>query len=55
MRWLADENIPNYAIAYLRQRGEDVGLISLGDAVLDGRFTVIAPEGLRQRPLHAAS
>lgn len=24
MRWLADANIPGYAIAYLRQRGEDV-------------------------------
>lgn len=24
MRWLADENIPGYAIAYLRGRGEDV-------------------------------
>lgn len=121
MRWLADENIPGYAIAYLRQRGEDVlsvaeispsvadievlalacreqrflisfdrdhgdlvfhrgvapprgiiflrfspptpeslapvlsGLISLGEAVLDGQFTVITPEGLRQRPLHVAS
>jgi len=120
MRWLADENIPGYAIAYLRQRGEDVlsvaetspaisdievlalasregrllvsfdrdhgdlvfhqgvapprgivflrfsppspeslspvfsGLISLGEAALDGQFTVISPEGTRQRPLHAA-
>lgn len=119
MRWLADENIPGYAIAYLRQRGEDVlsiaetspaisdievlalarregrllvsfdrdhgdlvfhqgvapprgivflrfsppspeslftvfsGLISLGEAALDGQFTVISPEGTRQRPLHA--
>jgi hypothetical protein len=24
MRWLADENIPGYAIAYPRQRDEDV-------------------------------
>ncbi len=30
------------------------GLIALGEAALDGRFTVISPEGTRQRPLHAA-
>jgi len=120
MHWLADENIPGYAIAYLRGRGEDVlsiaetspavsdievlalarreqrllisfdrdhgdlvfnrgvappraiiylrfspptpaalapvlsGLISLGEAALDGQFTVITPEGSRQRPLNPA-
>lgn len=115
--WLADENIPSHAIAFLRQRGEDVaaiseispsiadqqvlemaraqgrivlsfdrdhgdlvfnrgaippraivylrlyppdpealerilaGLIAMGDKALDGQFTVVSPEGMRQRPL----
>ena len=31
------------------------GLISLGEAALDGQFTVISPEGMRQRTLHGAS
>lgn len=119
--WLADENIPSHAIAFLRQRGEDVvaisettpgvtdrqvlalareqgrvmlsfdrdhgdlvfnrgalppraivylrlyppdpeelekilaGLIALGETALDGQFTVISSEGMRQRPLPSAS
>lgn len=28
MRWLADENIPGHAIAFMRHRGEDVVAIS---------------------------
>ncbi len=28
MKWLADENIPKGAIAFLRQRGEDVAAIA---------------------------
>ena len=121
MKWLADENIPRGAIAFLRQRGEDVaaiaesnpgipdaqvigfacdqqrillsfdrdhgdlifrrvltppravvylrlyppnpealeqilaGLITLGEKVLDGQFTVISQDNLRQRPLPDAS
>lgn len=53
MRWLADEHIPGHAIAYLRQQGEDV--LSIAEATLDGQFTVITPEGTRQRPLRIAS
>jgi len=121
MMWLADENIPGHAIAFLRQRGEDVaaiaeigpgipdhevldlareqkrillsfdrdhgdlvfnrgarppraivyfrlyppdaevlekilsGLIALGVKTLDGQFTVISSDGMRQRPLVVAS
>lgn len=117
MKWLADENIPKGAIAFLRQRGEDVaaiaefspgihdeqvigfardqqrillsfgrdhgdlifsralsppravvylrlyppntetlekilaGLIALGETVLDGQFTVISEDNMRQRAL----
>jgi hypothetical protein len=39
MKWLADENIPKGAIAFLRQHGEDVVTIYEDDKMLEGMIT----------------
>ncbi|MDP1698367.1 MAG: DUF5615 family PIN-like protein [Xanthomonadaceae bacterium] len=49
MRWLTDENIPHTLTSALRALGHDV--LDVGEQTLDGYFTVVSLQGLRQRPL----
>lgn len=46
--WLADENIPGNAIAFMRAQGEDV-VVAVAETCRG--ITVVSAEGMRQRPL----